>query len=99
VAEELGIDRPPGPIVAADWVPSRPERPEGVVIVYDGGVLSAADIKEIVLGDDELAGYAFVDLDKVAELVTPLLARRIMASIQAIAGGKVAALENGVPAA
>jgi 8-oxo-dGTP pyrophosphatase MutT (NUDIX family) len=37
VAEELGLDRHPGPIVAVDWVSSRPERPEGVVIVYDGG--------------------------------------------------------------
>jgi 8-oxo-dGTP pyrophosphatase MutT (NUDIX family) len=99
VAEELGLDRHPGRIVAVDWVPSRPERPEGVVIVYDSGILSAADMKEIVLGDDELAGYAFVDLDKVAELVTPLLARRIRASMQAVGDGTVAALENGVPAA
>lgn len=99
VAEELGLDRPPGRIVAVDWVPSRPERPEGVVIVYDGGILSAADIKGIVLGDDELDGYAFLDPDKVADLVTPLLARRIGACLQAVADGTVAALENGVPAA
>jgi 8-oxo-dGTP diphosphatase len=98
VAEELGLDRPPGRIVAVDWVPSRPERPEGVVIVYDGGVLSAADITEIVLGDDELDGYAFVGADELTELVTPLLARRIRACIQAVADGTVAALENGVPA-
>jgi hypothetical protein len=52
-----------------------------------------------VLGDDELVGYAFVDPAEVAELVTPLLARRISASIQAIADGTVAALENGFPAA
>ena len=98
VAEELGLDRSPGRIVAVDWVPSRPERPEGVVIVYDGGILSAAETKEIVLGDDELAGYAFVEPAEVAERVTPLLARRIGACIQAVADGAVAALENGVPA-
>jgi len=40
VAEELGLDRPPGRVLAVDWVPSRPERPEGVIVVYDGGVLS-----------------------------------------------------------
>lgn len=97
VAEELGLDRPPGRIVAVDWVPSRPECPEGVVIVYDGGVLSSADIKEIVLGDDELDGYAFVDPNEVADLVTPLLARRIGACLQAVADGTVAALEDGVP--
>lgn len=55
----------------------RPERSEGVVIVYDGGILSAADVKEIVLGDDEVAGNAFVDPAEAAERVTPLLARRI----------------------
>jgi ADP-ribose pyrophosphatase YjhB (NUDIX family) len=39
VIEELGLDRPPGRVLAVDWVPSRPERPEGLIIVYDGGVL------------------------------------------------------------
>src|ERR1700742_625883 len=40
VLEELGLDRPPGRVLAVDWVPSRPERPEGLIVVYDGGVLS-----------------------------------------------------------
>jgi 8-oxo-dGTP diphosphatase len=61
VAEELGLDRRPGRVLAVDWVPSRPERPEGVVIVYDGGVLSAADIDSLVLADGELAGFAFTE--------------------------------------
>lgn len=52
-----------------------------------------------MVGDDELVGYAFVDPGEVAELVSSLLARRIAASIQAIADGTVAVLENGVPAA
>jgi 8-oxo-dGTP pyrophosphatase MutT (NUDIX family) len=56
VAEELGLDRPPGRVLAVDWVPSRPERPEGLIVVYDGGVLTAADAKTIIVPDDELAG-------------------------------------------
>src|SRR6266481_5320277 len=28
VAEELGLDRPAGQVLAVDWVPSRPRRPE-----------------------------------------------------------------------
>src|ERR1700678_3267330 len=56
VAEELGLDRPPGPVLAVDWVPSRPERPEGLIVVYDGGGLTAADAKTIIVPDDELAG-------------------------------------------
>jgi 8-oxo-dGTP pyrophosphatase MutT (NUDIX family) len=99
VAEELGLDRPPGPLLAVDWVPSRPERPEGLIVVYDGGVLSDAEVKEIVLADGELAGFAFVAGDEVAGLVTPLLARRVASCLDAVAAGAVAALENGSPAA
>ena len=99
VAEELGLDRPVGRVLAVDWVPSRPERPEGVIVVYDGGVLSAADIDAVVLGDGELAGFAFTEPGEVASLVTPLLARRIAACLEAVAAGTVAVLENGSPAA
>jgi 8-oxo-dGTP diphosphatase len=95
VAEELGLDRPPGRVLAVDWVPSRPERPEGLIVVYDGGVLSEAEVKEIVLADGELAGFAFVARDDVASLVTPLLARRVASCLDAVAAGTVAALENG----
>jgi 8-oxo-dGTP diphosphatase len=99
VLEELGLDRPPGRVLAVDWVPSRPERPEGLVVVYDGGVLSAQDAASIRLANGELAGFAFVGRDEVAGLVTPLLARRIAACLDAAEVGSVAALENGSPAA
>lgn len=95
VAEELGLDRPPGRVLAVDWVPSRPERPEGVVIVYDGGILSAAEISMITLADGELAGFRWASPTEVPGLVTPLLARRIAACLDAVAAGTVAALEDG----
>jgi hypothetical protein len=98
VAEELGLDRPLGPVLAVDWVPSRPERPEGLIVVYNGGVLSDAEIKEIVLADGEFAGFAFVPLEEVSGQVTPLLARRVASCLDAVAAGAVAALENGSPA-
>ena len=98
VAEELGLDRPVGRILAVDWVPSRPERPEGLIVVYDGGVLTATDIEAIRVQDGELAGFAFVDPDQVADRVTPLVARRITACLEALAAGTVASLEAGSPA-
>src|SRR4051812_31334156 len=55
VLEEIGLDRPIGRVLAVDWVPSRPERPEGLVLVYDGGVLPETDIAAIRLQADELA--------------------------------------------
>jgi len=97
VTEELGLDLPLGRVLAVDWVPSRPERPEGVVIVYDGGVLPASDAVRIVVADGELAGFAFTDPMDVAARVTPLLSRRIAACLDAVAHGTVAALEDGSP--
>lgn len=99
VGEELGLDWPPGRVLAVDWVPSRPERPEGLIVVYDGGVLSAAEIATLAVDDDELSGFAFASRDEVPGLVTPLLARRIAACLDAVDAGTVAALENGSPAA
>jgi len=95
IAEELGLDRPAGRVLAVDWVPSRPERPEGLVVVYDGGVLTQGDAQAIAVPADELAGFAFVRPDEVAAKVTPLVARRIAACLAALATGTVASLENG----
>jgi ADP-ribose pyrophosphatase YjhB (NUDIX family) len=97
VAEELGLDRAPGRILVVDWVPSQPERPEGLIVVYDGGVLGPDEVATITLPDDELAGYEFVEPGQVAEWVSPLLARRIAACVDAIAAGTVISLEDGCP--
>src|ERR1017187_10572701 len=98
VAEELGLDRPAGRVLAVDWVPSRPGRPEGLIVVYDGGVLATGDIAAITVPDGELAGFAFVRPDRVTGLVSPLVARRIAACLDALAAGTVASLEVGGPA-
>jgi len=99
VTEELGLDRAVGRVLAVDWVPSRPGRPEGLIVVYYGGVLSSGDIRAITVQDGELAGFAFVHPDQVAGQVTPLVARRITACLAAAAAGTVASLEDGSPAA
>jgi 8-oxo-dGTP diphosphatase len=103
VAEELGLNRPAGRVLAVDWVPARTIGrdqtllPDGVIIVYDGGVLSPETVNEIILADGELGGFEFVNADQAAERVTPLLARRIAACMEACDAGTVATLENGSP--
>ncbi len=66
-------------------------------MVYDGGVFAANDIDAIVVPKGELAGYAFVRPDQVPRRVTPLVARRIVACLDALAAGTVASLEGGSP--
>ena len=67
-----------------------------MIIVYDGGVLTPAEVKEIVLADGELAGFEFVTAIQAAGRVTPLVARRIAACLEACEAGTVAMLENGI---
>jgi 8-oxo-dGTP diphosphatase len=99
VAEEIGLDRPVGRILAVDWVPTRPELPEGLIVIYDGGTLTSSDVSAIRLPADELAGFALVPPARVADRVTPLLARQIGAALAALASGTVASLEDGSPVA
>ncbi|MGH3401698.1 MAG: NUDIX domain-containing protein [Streptosporangiaceae bacterium] len=95
VAEELGLDRPPGRVLAVDWVPSGPGRAEGLIVVYDGGTLSPAETATLVVTDSELAGFAFVLPSLVAARVTPLVGSRISACLDAVAQGLVLSLEAG----
>ncbi|GGN46459.1 NUDIX domain-containing protein [Streptomyces fuscichromogenes] len=41
VEEELGVARQPGRLLGIDWVGLRAGRSEGMVAVFDGGVLGA----------------------------------------------------------
>jgi 8-oxo-dGTP diphosphatase len=95
VAEEIGLDRPLGRVLAVDWVPSKPDYPEGVVVIYDGGVLTAAERAGIRVPEEELDGFAFVPPGEVAERVEPIVGRRIHACLSALQTGRVAALDNG----
>jgi 8-oxo-dGTP diphosphatase len=97
VAEELGLDRPPGRILSVDWVPAESGRTEALVILYDGGVLDSQEVAAIRLPADELASFAFLPPGEIGPLLRPGLARRIAASLDALAAGTVAALEWGHP--
>jgi 8-oxo-dGTP diphosphatase len=59
--EELGLDLAAGlRLLAVDWVPPRPERSEGMIFVFDGGVL----------GDEQCAGIV-LDAERGAQRFEP----------------------------
>ena len=97
VAEEIGLNRPLGRVLAVDWAPSQPDYPEGLVVIYDGGVLSPRDVAAITLPADELDGFAFVPPSQVGVRVRPIVARRIQACLHVLETGAVAALDDGSP--
>jgi ADP-ribose pyrophosphatase YjhB (NUDIX family) len=87
LAEELGWDRPLGRLLVVDYVRPQDSRPEGVVFVFDGGVLDATDMIGMEFVDAEILSVGFYAPDQVAERVKPLLADRVSAAMEAVDQG------------
>ncbi|MGW1159399.1 NUDIX domain-containing protein [Streptomyces sp. NPDC002519] len=96
VKEELGLAWRPGRLLGIDWVGPRPGRSEGMVAIFDGGVLGPEQVAGIRLQDEEVRAFEFAGLDQVRERLIPLLARRVEACMAARERGEMIYLENGV---
>ena len=86
VAEELGLDIGPGPLLAIDWAPPEGVRPRAMVsFIFDGGVLP--EHAPIRLQEDELDGYRFVEPGELAGYLPAFLATRVSAALAGRAAG------------
>ncbi|MFV2197460.1 NUDIX domain-containing protein [Nocardiopsis sp. LOL_012] len=94
VKEELGITPPIGRLLVVDWAPN-PSEGDKQLFVFDGGVLDQDWLDQIVLDPAELTGYEFHDVDTIAEVTIPRLARRITHGARAREEGTTVYLENG----
>ncbi|MHC0429490.1 NUDIX domain-containing protein [Streptomyces sp. O3] len=94
VHEELGIKPPIGRLLVVDWAPN-PGEGDKVLYLFDGGHLSTAHRRQIMLQAEELRGYAFHAAAELPDLTIPRLVRRITAAIHARAHGATAYLEHG----
>jgi 8-oxo-dGTP diphosphatase len=91
----LGLPVQPGRLLVVDWVPPRAERTEGLMMVFDGGVLTPSQTEQIRLPAGELRSWAWCTEQQAGERLSGLLARRISAAVRARAEGTVVYLENG----
>jgi 8-oxo-dGTP diphosphatase len=95
IREELGIETPVGTLLVADWAP-HPDEGDKLLLIFDGGTLTADQINRIRLQADELASYAFRDPAETVTLLIPRLGRRVAAAIDAHQTGRTTYLECGV---
>jgi len=95
VVEELGLDRPPGRVLTLDWVPPIDTRTEGLMVLFDGGLLTAAATAQIRLPSDELRGFASFHPAEAADVMVPRLHRRLVAGARARRENRTLYLENG----
>lgn len=93
--EELGLSVTLGRLLVVDWVPPRPDRTEGLMLLFDGGVLTPSQTEQIRLPADELRRWAWCTEQEAGEWLSELLTRRITAAAKARADGTVVYLENG----
>ncbi|WP_319942503.1 NUDIX hydrolase [Nocardia aurantia] len=93
--EEIGWDRPVGRLLVVDYVRPQDGRPEGVVFVFDGGLLTAADVAGMVLRPEEIRSAGFYTLEQAATRVKPLLADRLAAALEAVGEGVTVLCEQG----
>lgn len=96
LSEELGIVLAPGRLLVVDWVPPVADRTEGVIVVYDGGIVEPGFQARIRLGTSELRSWAWSSLPEADARLSPLLARRVRAAVQAAEDGETTYLEDGL---
>ncbi|MFF4716643.1 NUDIX domain-containing protein [Streptomyces eurythermus] len=93
--EEIGLDRALGRLLAVDWVHGV-DRPPLVAYLYDGGVLTGAELQSIRLQEEELLSWRLVAREDLTAYLPEALGRRVLAALDVLAeGGGTAELENG----
>ncbi|MEU3524701.1 NUDIX hydrolase [Streptomyces sp. NPDC038707] len=93
--EEIGLDRPPGRLLAVDWAHGA-GRPPLVAYLYDGGVLTEEELKSIRLQEEELLSWRLVAREELTAYLPEVLGRRVLAALDVLAeGGGTVELENG----
>ncbi|MDI6102397.1 NUDIX hydrolase [Actinoplanes sp. NEAU-A12] len=98
LAEELGLSVPVGRLLVTDWVPASEGRTEGLMLIFDGGVLAAGRAASIRVPADELRGWAWCTEAEAGARLSPLLARRVAAAVRARSDDSSCYLEDGYAA-
>jgi len=78
VTEELGVERPIGRLLVADWMPPYLGWEDAVEMIFDGGVISEPELAGLTLQPSEIKRVALCTLAEAATLVTPLAHRRLV---------------------
>jgi 8-oxo-dGTP diphosphatase len=97
--EELGVNLTVGRLLVIDWIPERPPKTEGLMLLFDGGVVDDTVTRHFSLPEAELLEWGFVDIDELDRVVSLGMARRLRAALTALRSGSTAYLEAGLPPA
>lgn len=98
IKEELGLRITMGRLLVADWEPPTEALPiDGLMTMFDGGILTIEHIAAIRLQESEIQAYRFAVPDEFPDTLPGNLARRLRAALSARESGIPVYLENGYP--
>jgi 8-oxo-dGTP pyrophosphatase MutT (NUDIX family) len=92
VTEELGITVRIGRLLVVDYVTPVGRMPEGVMFVFDGGII---DDTAFTFPDGEILSAEFCTAAEARERIRPVLAGRLEVALEALAQSSTALCENG----
>lgn len=94
VREELGIDLAVGRLLVADWLPPYLGWDDALELIFDGGLVSAAELASFSLQENEIRSVSLLTLAEAAAVVTPLSHRRLTVAV-GLRGDETAYLQDG----
>lgn len=97
VEEELGLTREPGRLLVVDYGGETEKRTESVQFIFDGGVLSEAELAAIVLPADELSEYRLLKPKKALKRLNRRLRERVGHCLKARNAGATFYMEEQQP--
>lgn len=83
VHEELGVSPPIGDLLVVDWVPSHGVWGDGLMFIFDGGLLDNETCAQIRLQASEISSWKFATLDEIAARTRPSMTRRLRLAVDA----------------
>jgi 8-oxo-dGTP diphosphatase len=93
--EELGLELAVGRLLVVDWLPPRFPKTEGLMFLFDGGMLDESAIARFLLPEDEIADWEFVEPADVAARASSSLGTRIEEALASLSAGDTRYLESG----
>lgn len=95
VTEELGISLDVGRLLVVDWLPVRPPKTEGLMLIFDGGLIDEGHSARIELLAEELSEWQFEEASKLGAYLPDFMARRVAVALRASVTGESTYLEWG----
>ncbi|MGV9822970.1 NUDIX domain-containing protein [Nocardia xishanensis] len=97
LVEELQLHLPstPLPLLCIDWVPPHGPWDDSLMLIFDGGTLTATEVSALHLADGELDDFGFYTPDEARERLRPYVWRRLQGALTARASGGTAYLHDG----